>query len=97
MRIITSDPFGRWTGGVGILALGALAGGFLVPGGAFWPVVLATGLVGSAVATAVLVRSRAIPSLAEVIATAEVEPVVGATGREHTGGASLRPRGEGRP
>jgi hypothetical protein len=97
MRMITSDAFGRWTGGVGILALAALAGALFVPGGAFWPVVLATGLVGSALATAVLVRSRAIPSLAEVIATAEIEPVVGATGREHTGGAILRPRGEGEP
>jgi hypothetical protein len=95
--MITSDPFGRWTGGVGILALAALAGASFVPGGAFWPVVLATGLVGSAIATAVLVRSRAVPSLAQVIAIAEVEPVVVATGREHTGGASLRPRGEGKP
>jgi hypothetical protein len=97
MRMITSDPFGRWTGGVGILALAALAGAFFVPGGAFWPVVLATGLVGSAIATAVLVRSRAIPSLAEVIATAEDEPVVVAASRGYTGGASLRPRGDGKP
>lgn len=83
-RASTSDRFGRWTRGLGLLALVALAWSIFVPGGLFWAAVLASGLVGSAVATAFLVRSRQVPSLAQVIATAEREP--GAV-----------PRGEGKP
>jgi hypothetical protein len=75
MRVRTSDRFGRWTGGLGLVALVALAGSLFVSGGLFWTAVVAAGLIGSVVATAVLVRSRQVPSLAEVIARAEAEPV----------------------
>ena len=75
MRVRTLDGFGRWTGGLGLVALVALAGSLFVAGGMFWTAVGAAGLIGAVVATAVLVRSREVPSLAEVIATAEAEPV----------------------
>jgi hypothetical protein len=91
------DQVGRWTRGAGFVALAVLAWAVIVPGGVFWPAVVAAGLIGSAVATAILVRSRAMPSLAQVIASAEVEPVVTPAGRGYTGGAALRPRGEGTP
>jgi hypothetical protein len=78
----TSDRFGRWTGGLGLVALVALAWSVFVPGDFFWGAILAAGLVGSAVATALLVRSRRVSSLAQVIASAEAEPVVGAGGRK---------------
>ena len=77
MRVSTSDHFGRWTGGLGLVALVALAWSALVPGGFFWAAVVVAGLIGSAVATAVLVRSRQVLSLAQVIARAEAEPIVG--------------------
>ena len=77
MRVLTSDRFGRWTGGLGLVALMALAWSIFVPGGFFWAAVVAAGLVGSAVATAFLVRSRQVPSLAQVIARAEAEPPIG--------------------
>ena len=64
----------------------------------FWSAVLAAGVVGSLVATAFLVRSRGVPSLAQVIASAEAEPVaVPAAGSRFTSGAGLRPREEGKP
>jgi hypothetical protein len=62
MRAITLDRFNRRTQGTGLLALAALAWAVFVPGGVFWAPVLAAGVVGSAVATAALVRSRSIPS-----------------------------------
>lgn len=78
MRISTSDRFGRWTRGLGLAALVVLAWSVFAPGGVFGAAVLAAGLIGSAVATAILVRSRQSPSLAQVIARAEAEPAVGA-------------------
>ncbi len=76
MRVITSDRLGRWTHRIGLVSLVALAWAVLAPGGAFWTAVLSAALVGVAVATAFLVRDRKVPSLAQVIATAEREPVV---------------------
>ncbi len=76
MRVPTSDRFERWTRGLGLGALLVLAWSLVAPGGIFWTAVLAAGLIGSAVATALLVRSRRVPSLAQVIASAEAEPVV---------------------
>jgi len=96
MREPASDRLGRWTQGAGLVALVALAWVVFVPGGLFWTAALAAGLVGSAVATAVLVRSRQVPSLAQVIASAEAEPV-GPARRGYTSGARLRSRGEGKP
>ena len=82
MNVMTSDRLGRWTRGLGLAALAALAWSALVPGGLFWTAILVAGLMGSAAATALLVRSRQVPSLAQVIETAEAEPVVGAGGRK---------------
>jgi len=77
MRVLTSDRSGRWILGIGLFALAASAWSLFVPGGFFWAAVLGAGLIGSAVATAFLRRSRQVPSLAQVIARAEAEPIVG--------------------
>ena len=97
MRMITSDIFDRWTRGAGLVALVALVWAVVVPEGIFWTAVLAAGLMGAAVATAVLVRSRQVPTLAQVIASAEAEPVVVPSPGGYTGGAQLRPTGEREP
>ena len=80
MRVSTADRFERWTRGLGLVALAALlvlAWSIFAPGGVFWTAVIAAGIIGSAAATVLLVRSRRVPSLAQVIASAEAEPVVG--------------------
>jgi len=94
MRIITSDIFDRWMRGAGLVALVALVWAVVVPEGIFWTAVLAAGLMGAAGATAVLVRSRQVPTLAQVIASAEAEPAVVPSPGGYTGGARLRPIGE---
>jgi hypothetical protein len=82
MRVSTSDRLVHWTRGVGLVALVVLAWSAFAPGGVFWNAVLAAGLIGTAAATALLVRSRRVPSLAEVIAGAEAEPLVGRVERK---------------
>ena len=82
MSVLTSERLGRWTRGLGLVALVVLAWSVFAPGGVLWAAVLAAGLLGSAVATALLVRSRRVPSLAQVIASAEAEPAVGTEGRK---------------
>ena len=77
MRVMTSKRFGRWTRGLGLACFVALAWSVFVPGGLFWAAVMAAGLIGSALATAILVRSRSTPTLAQVIATAQAEPMAG--------------------
>jgi len=94
MRVMTSDVFDRWTRGAGTVALAALIWAVVVPEGIFWTAVLAAGLMGAAVATAVVVRSRQVPTLAQVIASAEAEPVFGPAPGGYTSGAALRPIGE---
>jgi len=86
MRALASDRVDRWTRGTGIVALVVLAWAVFLPDGLFGTAVLAAGLTGAAVATGVLVRSRRVPSLAQVIATAEAEP-----------GIRPSPRGERKP
>jgi hypothetical protein len=81
MRVITSNRLSRWTHRIGLVSLVVLAWAVLAPGGAFWTAVLAAGLVGAAVATTLLVRSRRVPSLAQVITSAETEPAVRHGGR----------------
>jgi len=93
MRVMT-DIFDHWTRGAGFVALVVLVWAVVVPDGVFWSIVLAAGLIGAAVATAVLVRSRSVPTLAQVIASAEAEPVVAPARAEYAGGAGLRSRGE---
>jgi hypothetical protein len=99
MRALTEDRLGHWTRGVGLVALAALAWVLFVPDGLFWAAVVAAGVIGAAVATAALVRSRSVPSLAEVIESAEARLVVVPARRGYTGGAGLRPspRGEREP
>lgn len=102
MRVPTSEQFVRWTRGTGLVALvplAALAWAVFAPDpdGPFWTAVLAAGLIGAAIATAVLVRSWSIPSLAQVIASAESEAVVVPANCGYTSGAGLRAGGERKP
>ena len=90
MRAVTSDIFDCWTRGAGLVALTALVWAVVVPEGVFWTAVLAAGLMGAAVATAIVVRSRQEPTLAQVIATAEAEPVVVPAPAGYRSGAGLR-------
>ena len=83
-----------WTRGAALVGLVVLAWALLVPGGILWTAMLALGVIGAAVATAVLARSRRIPTLAQVISNAQTEPAM-APAQAHLGEAGLRPR-EGR-
>jgi hypothetical protein len=93
MRVPSSEVVGRWAQGAGLLALGVLAWGVFVRDDLFWAGIVAAGAIGSVTATAILVRSRSIPTLAEVIAHAEAEPAVVPVAGGSTGGARLRSRG----
>ena len=95
MRVLTLERFGRWTRGIGIVALVALAWAVFTPDGLFWTALLAAGLTGSAVATAFLVRSRRVPSLAQVITSAEASPVAVPAGNGYTSVAGFRPSPRG--
>jgi hypothetical protein len=64
MRVMAPDIFDRWTRAAGLVAVAALVWAVVAPDGVFWNAVLAAGLVGAAVATAVLVRSRSVRGLA---------------------------------
>jgi hypothetical protein len=83
-----------WTRGAALVGLVVLAWALLVPGGIFWTAALALGVIGAVLATAMLARSRRIPTLAQVISNARAEPAI-APARAHSGEAGLRPR-EGR-
>ena len=83
-----------WTRGVALVGIVVLAWAFLVPGGILWTAVLALGVIGAALATALLMHRRRIPSLAQVISSAQAEPAM-APAKAHSGEAGLRPR-EGR-
>jgi Na+/H+ antiporter NhaC len=97
MRVITAEGFNSWTQGAGIAGLVLFAWALVMPGGLFWGAALAAGVVGSAVATVLVRRSRSVPTLAQVIASAEAEPAVIANGIGCEGAARLRPRGERKP
>ena len=96
MRLRTSERVSRWAQGVGLVAVTALVWGVFVPGGLFWPAIVAAALIGSVIATALLVRSRSTPTLAEVVASAEAAPAVVPVAGGYTDGAGLRSRGERR-
>jgi hypothetical protein len=99
MRVMTSDLFGPWAQGAGLVALVALVWAVVVPNGIFWSAVLATSLMGAAVATTLLVRSRQVPTLAQVITSATAEPalVLVPSPAGYTNAAGLRPMGDGKP
>ena len=97
MRASKTDRLARWTRGVGLMALAALAWAMFVPSGVFWTTALGAGLIASAVATAVLVRGPSFPSLAQAIASAEVEPTRATRRTGHKGGVVLPPPGERKP
>jgi len=102
MSVLTSDRLDRWTRDtrlVALVPLAALAWAVFVSGAdaPFWTAVLAAGLIGSAVATAAVVHSRSLPSLAQVIASAGAEAVVVPDSCGNTSGAGLCSRGERKP
>jgi len=96
---MTSDLFGRWAQGAGLVALVALVWAVVVPDGIFWTAILAAGLMGAAVATTLVMRSRQVPTLAQVIASATAEPalVLVPSRAGYTNAAGLRPMGDGKP
>jgi hypothetical protein len=94
VSVISSERLAGWTRGAALVGLVVLAWTFLVPGGIFWTAALALGMIGAALATAVLVHRRRIPTLAQVISNAQAEPAM-APARAHSGEAGLRPQ-EGR-
>ena len=81
MRVMMSDPFSRFAQGAQIVALVALAWAILAPGGMFWNAVVAAGLVGVAIATTLVVRSRQLPTLAQVITSAVDAPAASGSAR----------------
>jgi hypothetical protein len=99
MRVTTSDNFDQRARGAGIVALVVVFWAVVVPDGLFWTIVLAAGLSGAAVATAVLVRQRSVATLAQVIAAAEAEPVVVPAHAGYRSAVQIRPRprGEAKP
>jgi ABC-type uncharacterized transport system permease subunit len=99
MRVMTSDLFGRWVRGAGLVALVALVWAIVAPNGIFWSAVLVAGLVGAAIATTLLVRSRQVPTLAQVITSATAEPalVLVPSRARYPSGAGLRSIGERKP
>jgi hypothetical protein len=99
VRALTSERFGRWTRGTGIVALVAVAW-VVVTDGLFWSAVVAAGLLGSTVAISALLRRRQIPSLARVITIGEAaEPLAVPAGCGYTSRAGIRqsPRGDRKP
>jgi hypothetical protein len=76
MRTIDTETYGRfsrWVLVAQVLAVGAVAWAFVVPDGPFWTGAMAAGMVGLGVATVLVMRNRAVPSLAQVIDAAERE------------------------
>jgi hypothetical protein len=99
MRMMTSDTFDRWIRGAGLVALVAIVWAVVVPDGIFWTAILAAGLMGAAVATTLLVRSRQAPTVAQMLASATAEPalVLVPSPAGYTNAAGHRPLGEGKP
>jgi hypothetical protein len=84
----------NWTRGIALAALVVLAWAVLVPGGLFWTAMLALGVLGAAFTMAMLMRSRRLPTMSQMIASVRAEPAT-APARSHPGEAGLQPR-EGR-
>ena len=99
MRMMTSETFERWIRGAGLVALVALVWAVVVPEGVFWTAILAVGLMGAAVATTLLVRSRQAPTVAQMIASATAEPalVLVPIPAGYPSAAGVRPLGDGKP
>ena len=99
MRMMTSDTFDRWIRGAGLVALVSLVWAVVVPDAISWIAILAVGLMGAAIATTFVVRSRQVPTLAQVIASATAEPalVLVPSPAGYTNAARLRPIGDRKP
>lgn len=81
MRVFSSDRALRSVQGVGFVAFAILVWGILVDNGLFWSAVAATSVIGTAIATGLVIRDRSLPTLADVIASAEREPAAAARAR----------------
>ncbi len=79
------------------MALAALVWAIVIPDGIFWAAFLAVSLFGAAIATALLVRSRQVPTLAQMITSSTAGPVLPPSRRGYTSGARLRLIGERKP
>lgn len=97
--MMTSETFERWIRGAGLVALVALVWAVVAPEGIFWTAILAVGLMGAAVATTLLVRSRQAPTVAQMIASATAEPalVLVPIPAGYPSAARVRPLGERKP
>ena len=84
----------NWIRGIALVALVVLAWAVLAPGGPLWTALLALSVIGAAIATAMLMRSRRVPTLSQMIAGVRAEPAA-APARTHPGEAGLQ-AGEGR-
>jgi hypothetical protein len=74
MRVIMPDLFNRLALGAGVVALAALVWGIAVPSGVAFTAALVVGLVGAAIATRLVVRSRQVPpTLAQMVTGATAE------------------------
>ena len=98
MQVMTSDLFGRWAQGAGLVALLTLMWAIVVSNGIFWTAIVAAGLMGAAIATSLVVRSRQVPTLAQVIASSTAEPalVLVPSPAGYPREAGLRPVGDGK-
>jgi hypothetical protein len=94
---MTSDLFESWPRGVGIVALAALLWATVIPDGIFWSAVLAVSVIGAAIATSLLVRSRQVPTLAQMITNATAGPVLVPSPSGYTSAPRLRPIGGRKP
>ena len=65
----------------GIVALMALAWAILGLDGIFWNAVVAAGLAGVAIATTLVVRSRRLPTLAQMVTSAVDAPATSGSAR----------------
>jgi hypothetical protein len=94
MSLITYDRLEGWIRVATLLALLALAWGVVAPGPLLGTAVLVLGLVGVALATAIVARGYRQRTLAQVVAGIREAPV-GDAAAAPASGAGVRP-GEGR-
>ncbi len=96
-----SSQLERWSRRASIVALWALVAAVLVPDGLVWAAVAGGCLLGSALVAATVLARRVAPSMAEVIAGVEAEPLRALVLSERVargnGRAGFRLKGDERP